>query len=416
MPKKMLMLGASCFFKDAFEYAKSHEIITVAVDLRDEDSAICKKIADISYTASTRDMDALIAIAQKEQIDGIYAGASETNMPTAIQLAHLLRIPFYCNTEQWKIGTNKRCFKEMCLRHGVPVTRFYQVNPDNYILAADNFRYPVVTKPVDNNGSTGITICDNRAEYLDGYRKAQQNSKSGDVLVEDYMPYDSVIIHYTMINGKAYFCGMSDKQSSKINEEGAPVMAMQIFPSAHQDSYCKELDLKVQSMYEQEGFKEGPIWIEAFRDGEKFIFNEMGYRFGGSMTYHPVKYFTGIDQIELMMNQTLGLANTLDIKSFSHNKGGYYIVPIHISAGTIHRIEGLDAVRADKNVYAISECHVLGDKIISSGTVSQVFCYLHIICEDANEIDGIIGRIMTMMKAEDREGNNMLFQIRGGIN
>ena len=49
MQKRILMLGASCFFTDAYQYAKDNDIYTVAVDLRDEKFAICKKMADTSH-------------------------------------------------------------------------------------------------------------------------------------------------------------------------------------------------------------------------------------------------------------------------------------------------------------------------------------------------------------------------------
>ena len=348
MQKRILILGASCFFKDAYIFAKNNGIYTVAVDLRDGKSAICKKIADVSYQISTKDIDALLEIAKKERINGIYAGASETNMPTAIEIANRLGISFYCNKEQWSIGTNKRKFKEMCIKHEIPVTVFYDVNDKILKEESRKIKYPVVTKPVDSNGSTGISICKNEDEFIYGYNKAKENSKLGDVLTEVYMPYDSVIIHYTMIHGKAYFCGVSDKKSKKIKKDGAPVMALQFFPSDNERLYLEMLDKKVRTMFEQEGFNEGPIWIEAFFDGNQFVFNEMGYRYGGSMTYHPVKYLTGIDQIAITMGQSDG--------EISYHKpeynGIYCIAPIHIKPGKIYKIIGLDKVIIDENIFA----------------------------------------------------------------
>lgn len=408
MEKRVLILGASCFFKDAYLYAKEHNIYTVAVDIRDEEFAICKKMANVSYLASTRDLDTLIEIAQKEQINGIYAGASETNMPTAIQLSERLQVPFYCGAEQWKIGTNKRLFKEMCIKYGVPVTKYYNVFKKNYIKISSNLKYPVVTKPVDNNGSTGITICKSQQEFISGYQKAISNSRSSDVLVEDYMPYDSVIIHYTMVNGKGFFCGVSDKKSRKLQADGAPVMALQFFPSLVQQRYVEDLNEKVINMFETEGFKNGPIWIEAFYNGSSFVFNEMGYRFGGSMTYHAVKYLTGIDQVELLINQSYEDRQILKYH-YPETEKVYCIVPIHIRKGTIRKIIGIDVVKNMASVHAVAMCHVVGDEIEESGTVSQVFCYLHILLSDRNNVDQIVKEVLSQMKALNDENKNLLF-------
>lgn len=411
MGKRILMLGASCFFMDAYQYAKNNHIYTVAVDFRDEKFAICKKIADVSYSVSTRDMDALLAIAEKEQINGIYAGASETNMPTAIRLAEKLHIPFYCGKEQWAIGTNKRLFKEMCIRHKVPVTKFYEITEDNYVEKSVVIDYPVVTKPVDNNGSTGIKICNNQQEFLAGYQKAVSNSETRDVLVEEYIPYDSVIIHYTMVNGKGYFCGMLDKKSSKITDNGAPIMALQFFPAYGQQQYINSLNQQVIEMFENEGFKNGPIWIEAFYDGHNFVFNEMGYRFGGSMTYHVVKYLTEIDQIGLLMARE---ADDIELYHWPYSEKTYCIAPIHIKPGLIHEIKGSDEVKNMDAVYAIAFCHVEGDRIEATGTVSQVFCYLHLLCDDRDEVNEVIKEVLTKMQVLNEQHENLLFFIGGG--
>ena len=49
MQKRILMLGASCFFTDTYQYAKDNDLYAVAVDLRDEEFAIRKKMADASH-------------------------------------------------------------------------------------------------------------------------------------------------------------------------------------------------------------------------------------------------------------------------------------------------------------------------------------------------------------------------------
>ena len=410
--KKILILGASSFFEDAYDLAKKEGIYTIAVDIKDEQQAICKKKANVSYTVSTHDIKELLNIAKKEQIDGIYAGASESNIPIAIKLAKELNIPFYCNETQWEISTNKKKFKDMCIKNSVPVTKFYNITIDNYQKECENLQYPIVTKPVDSNGSTGVSINQNKDDFLKGFIKAYENSNSKTVLVEKFMPYDSIIVHYTMINGKAYYCGMSDKKSSKINTFGGPVMSLQYFPSYTEEKYLKELDEKVRKMYEQEGFKEGPIWIEVFTDGNEFVFNEMGYRFGGSMTYHPVKYYTNLDQIELLFHQTIYGNTEKYVKNYKlENKNIYCIAPIHLKPGKIFKIEGIEEAKREPSVHAITVCHVPGDEIKENGTVSQVFCYLHLCANKKEEFEKIIENVLKSIKVENTNGESMLFRI-----
>ena len=61
-----------------------------------------------------------------------------------------------------------------CVENGIKVSKEYEFSKrgkNGYV------KYPVVTKPVDNNGSTGISICQNLQELEKGYKKGMDNSK-----------------------------------------------------------------------------------------------------------------------------------------------------------------------------------------------------------------------------------------------
>ena len=130
-------------------------------------------------------------------------------------------------------GTRRRQ-RQMCIRdrYGVPVTPTYKVTDIMDKDQTKDIEYPVVTKPTDNNGSTGITICNDEKSLIKGYNFAKKSSKKGEVLIEKKMEFEhSLIAHYTAQNGKVIFCGLTDKESKKINKNSAPVMSIQFMPS-----------------------------------------------------------------------------------------------------------------------------------------------------------------------------------------
>ena len=63
----------------------------------------------------------------------------------------------------------------------------------------------------------------------------------------------SVIINYTIVNGKIFFSGISDKHSKKVFENGAPIMSIQFYPSHLTDKYLDELNDKVKLMLRKFG-------------------------------------------------------------------------------------------------------------------------------------------------------------------
>lgn len=415
--KKILFLGASNYFYDAALYAKSCGAYLIVIDYKPVEKAITKRIADEEYLMSTTDVDAVYALAKEKQVDGIYAGASEVNIPIAMEICKRLKLPYYCTAEQWGICTNKALFKNACIKYDIPVTPVYHLTDEFLKEDTQKIEFPVVTKPVDNNGSTGISICHNLDELKAGYKKAIESSKTRTILVEKYIPSDSVIIHYTLQNGEILFSGISDKVSRKLKDDGAPVMALQLFPSTYTNQYLGELNEKVCKMLKGLGMKNGSIWIESFYYNNEFIFNEIGYRFGGSLSYYPVEYFYGINQMNMMIHYSVTgepLYNEKilnDKYKYQNETNIYCILPIHIKPCTIKEIEGIKEIKKIEGVHALVEAHINGETIEPTGTVSQVFAYLHVVAESKNEIKKIATNVVENLKVFGDDGENKIYSL-----
>lgn len=409
--KKILFLGASIYFYDAALYAKEQGLYIIAVDAQEPSRAIVRTIADEDYTINTTDIEALYKLCLDKKIDGIYAGASEVNIPIAIELCERLNLPYYTNKEQWKMCTNKAVFKKHCIDSDIKVSRVYNLS-DKEIDGI--ITYPVVTKPVDNNGSTGISICKNKKELEAGYEKALNNSKTKTVLIEEFIPSDSVIIQYTIQDGIVKYSGMSDKQSKKINEDAAPVMAIQFFPSEHEEQYLKTVDGKAKKMLQNAGIKFGAIWIEAFYHENNFIFNEIGFRYGGSLTYYPVEFYYGINQMKLLIHHSItgkGLYDNFSSIQKKQTEERYAILPMQIKPCKISEIIGIDSLKNICGFYKFVQSHIEGDIIKSTGTTAQVFGYLHICGSSLSELYNVIAEVKSTLKVLDENGNNQIFTI-----
>lgn len=231
---------------------------------------------------------------------------------------------------------NKAEFKKICEKHGISVAKTYK--------EGEVSDYPVIVKPIDGSGSRGFSVCYNEEELHQGIKEALNFSESKQCLIEEYVQSEACIIHYTAINGEIIFSGMSDKYSQML-EGGSSVMALQTFTSNDIERYLKDFNQKAIKMFKSLGITDGPIWIEAFNDvvNKKFIFNEMGYRFGGSMTNYPVKHFYGIDQIQLLLDNALGEKSIIpDVEKFVPKTTQYCIMPIHIGPGQIKSIQGVE--------------------------------------------------------------------------
>ena len=404
--KKILILGGkpigSC---EITETAKKEGYYTVVVDYLKTEESAAKRIANEHWEISTAQVDKLAKRCKEEHIDAVVTGVHEFNIRRKIELCDLLNLPQYCTKEQWDFCEDKANFKSMCLKHGIDVAKTYTLQ--------DDITYPVIVKPVDSSGSRGFSICHNREELEKGIEFALNFSESKKYLIEEYIRSDACIIHYTAVNGEIYFSGMSDKISQCL-EGGSSVMAFQSFPSESIDRYLDEVNEKAIRMFKDLGVQNGPIWIEAFNDKEnhRFIFNEMGYRFGGSLTNYPVQHFYGIDQMNLMVKNAVDEEIKFDYnEAFKPKTSHYCIMPIHVKAGVINCIVGLDDAKNIDGVEHIVMVHYEGDEIKNWGSAQQVFCYLHVSFNSYKELISSINKVKKTLSVRDENDNEMLFYL-----
>lgn len=406
MKSKILILaGRPIGSIELVNKAKEMGLYTIVADYLPISESPAKAIADEAWDISTAEIDELVKKCREENVTAVSTGVHEFNINRLLELTSALLLPCYCTPNTWIYCDDKIQFKQLCVSHDIPVARKYEIDKMGDAV------YPIITKPVDGSGSRGFHICHNEEELHTAYEDAKSCSPTGRVLIEDYIPYDAVIIHYTMVHGKCYYSGMSDKVSVQFASTGSSVMGIQTFPSKGEQIYLETLDERVRGMFETAGFTDGPIWIESFYDGKnKFVFNEMGYRFGGSLTYFPVRFFYGIDQLELFINAALGNSE-IPILKRTEDSRKYCILPIHIHAGTITSISGMEAVREIPNFYAFAPVHYVGDKIEEWGSARQVFGYLHVLYDTIDDLKDTIHEVLQLLSAKDIDGSNLLYTL-----
>lgn len=409
--KKLLVLGGKPIGSvELVQRAKDLGAYVIVTDFLSENKSPAKQIADESWDISTAEVNHLARLCNDHKVDAITTAVHEFNINRLIDICEISGLPSYLTRDTWKYCDNKLEFKSMCSKYNIPTAKQYNVDLEND-ATFQGIEYPVIIKPADGSGSRGFSICNNKNDIIHNYTNALRFSPTGNILIEEFIPYESVIIHYTMINGQCIYSGISDKYSSTFKSTGASVMGLQIFPSTGEDFYIKYLDTKVRKMFESEGFTNGPIWIEAFYDGSKrFVFNEMGYRFGGSLTYHPVNYFFNINQLDLFIQSSFGINKSIDIKR-NNTSRKYSILPIHIRPGIITNISGIEEICDRSDVEAFVNVHHLGDEIMEWGSAQQVFAYLHVTFEDVSSLRYSLMDIVSKIIVLDENGESMLFTL-----
>ena len=152
--KKILMLGGAMQQIPAIQKAKELGFYTITCDYLPENPG--HKLADEYHNVSTTDKEAVLALAQALQIDGIVAYASDPAAPTAAYVSEKMGLPGnpYDSVE---ILTHKDLFRDFLKNNGffTPQAGGYS-SLEEAAADIDRFNFPVMVKPVDSSGSKGV--------------------------------------------------------------------------------------------------------------------------------------------------------------------------------------------------------------------------------------------------------------------
>ena len=146
--KKIMILGAGIYQVPLIRTARRMGLYTIVVSIPGDYPGFA--LADKIYELNTRDKEAILAAAEKEQIDGICTSGTDVAVSTIgyiCEKMHLSGIPY----EAAKILTDKAKMKDAFRQGGVSAADGMRVrSAEEAQKAAEQLGYPVVVKRVDS--------------------------------------------------------------------------------------------------------------------------------------------------------------------------------------------------------------------------------------------------------------------------
>lgn len=411
--KRLLILGGSLWCQSIKDFSDRSGIYLISAGLY---PAGIDNIADEVYRIDTTDSDIMIPFIKEHHIDGVYMGGSEMIISAACQYINNLGLPCYCTKHQWDILQDKVNFKQLCILNGLPVVPRYEINLNDIENSIPQEAFPVITKPTDGSGSNGFSVCRNYTELKKGYELAVKKSPSGKVLVEKFVNNDSVVVFYTFSKGELYFSGLENKYPVKYQQQERYVAGLHLFESRYATDFRIRYEEKLRKMFSSLRIIEGSLWIEVFHDGDNYYFNEVGFRYSGSVSVFPVNYFYDINQIASDIYYALTGKSEIHshptlIPNYVPHKKYYAILNMHMLPGTISDIKGLSEIRGLNNCVYIAETKKIGDKVLASGTVAQIFAFVHFVFNSIEECKSMIDTIYNTIHVTDNQGRNMIYNM-----
>ena len=357
--KKIMILGASILQLPAIEAAVEMGLSVVAVDMNPE--AIGFQVPGIqTEVISTIDIPKVLEAAKKHKIDGIMTLASDMPMRTVAAVSKELGLVGITEDTAVK-ATNKAEMRKALEAAGVPVPKFFRVtNEEGFSLATREMSGAFMVKPADNSGSRGIIKVPATAtaeEKAQAYAYSWENSRSGDVVVEEYMEGPEVSVETLTVDGICHVIQITDKITT-----GSPyfVEMGHTQPTAHSPEIAEKIRQVAIAANRAIGIMSGPSHTEIIvtKDGPKIV--ELGARLGGDcITTHLTPLSTGVNMVRCCIRIALGETPDLTPK-FSKGSAIRYFQQ---TPGVVKEISGIDAAEKMPGVRQISIVHGVGEKV-----------------------------------------------------
>ena len=405
--KRLLLLGGSLWKEAIKKIASEYEITLVATG--NSKKAGIFEIADEGYEVNSTDASAMKRLIIDKKLDGVYMGGNENVIKSACAYLEELNMPCYCKKEQWEVLQDKRKFKALCMKHHLPVALQYGIQE----IKNRGIDYPVITKPADGCGSSGFTVCQNDYELEIGIEKAKENSPTNNIIIEKYVKNDGVVVFYTVSGGKLYFCGLEDKYPVRYEKQGSYVGGLFVFESDLVQEFRQKFENNLADLVKDIGIREGSFWIEVFHDGEKYYFNEAGYRYGGSASIYPIDYMYGINQVAAdiyyaLTGESLIYGFVSIVPENVIRKKYYAVYPIYAKKGEIVQVRGVSEVEQCPECITFITKMDKGDIIMDSGTFSQVAALAHFVFDNEYELKSFIEKVHDVYQLLDSNDQNLV--------
>jgi biotin carboxylase len=289
----LLVLGAGPAQLGLLEAARAHAIWTAVAD-RDP-AAPGFVFAGRRCIIATDDEPALERLAAALPLDGIISPGTEPPVAVAARIAEKLGLPHPISPATAVLATNKLRQREALAEAGVPQPRWEVVSNDG-----PRPPLPAVVKAADRTGRAGLSLVSTAAQLPPAIGAARSASRSGAVLVEEYLDGPEVTVSGFSAGGEFVPLAVTDRISADGDAFGVPLA--HVWPSVHAEAAAEVARRAVEAL----GIEEGPSYtqLRISRGGPEVI--QVAARLGRGHDAELVELVTGVDLNGLALAAALG--------------------------------------------------------------------------------------------------------------
>lgn len=398
---KALVLAGSCSQVVLLNQLRERNIQTVLVD--NNPKAIAIPHADKFVRANILD-DALVKqIAVDEKVDFLITVCADQVLITVAKVSEELGLPCYIDYDTACKVSDKGHMKDIFHKNGIPSSKHVfmaELQMDKLV----GMQFPLVVKPVDAYSSKGVRKAENEQELQQYFQEAADISRSGVVIVEEYVEGAELTVDFQIVDGKAHLLSVSNTE--KVNYKDRFLAFRTRFPASVSDATVERVAKIGQQIADAFGLKNTPMLVQMLSDDKRESVLEFCARTGGGAKYLLIKAATGFDPIEAVVKLTLGEPVTLE----GIRPRGKYVTNefLYMHPGVFDHLEGFEELKQEGIIDEYWLFKWPGAEIKSAATSSDRVASFTILSETYEELVEKHSRIASTIRIIDKNGEDAM--------
>ncbi|WP_363551056.1 ATP-grasp domain-containing protein [Caldifermentibacillus hisashii] len=319
MNQKVLILGVAAVQMDAIIELKEMGYETYACAMAKDGPGA--DVVDHFKEINILDIESLINYIKENKISLVYSVGSDLAMPIACHISERLNMPHFVSEETAKICNNKNLMRSTLGNDFKGNVKFQVVSS---VEEEINLSFPFILKPADSQGQRGVKLIYSYEEYRDNFEDSKRYSRSGLVILEQYISGPELSVNGYVVNGQIVFLIPSDRETWP---EYTGLIHKHIVPTENLTTESsKELINIIEVACKKLGINNGPVYAQMKLEQGKPYIIEITPRLDGCHMWNVLKYYTGINLLELTFNHLLNNdISELIEKINSNNKDSYVL-------------------------------------------------------------------------------------------
>lgn len=399
--KKALVLAGSCPQIVLISQLKERGFYTILAD--NNVNAIARPYADEFVKVDLLNVEAVKKVAEELKVDFLITVCADQVLITVAKVSEALGLPCYIDVETACDVSDKSHMKDIFHKFDIPSSKHVFMEALDLEKISD-MEYPLVVKPADAYSSKGVRKVTNLDELYTFFAEAKQISRSGIVIVEEFVEGAEITVDYQIVDGKAYL--LSASNTEKVDYKDRFLAFRTRYPAAVSPETLERIRVIGQKIADAFQLKNTPMLVQLLTDDKRESVLEFCARNGGGAKYLLIKHTTGFDPITAVIDLTLGnrVEPPVELTGSRYLTNEFlYAVP-----GTFDHLEGFEELKQAGILTEYWQFKWKGAEVINAATSSDRIASITITADTYEELVEKHNKAASVIKLIDVNGNDIM--------